>query len=89
MNVSSEPIHGHPKPLSLKPVFTKPVCGKSNLIMKKAKKPPATRKPAIKKEKDAPKPINDKNTINPQVMKNYDITNVQIANEEQGMILYN
>lgn len=83
-NTPSESVHSHMKSLPVKQVFTKPISGKGNVLLKKAKKPPAPRKPPIKKEKEISKPPSDKNVVNPQIIRNYDINNVQIVNEEQG-----
>lgn len=84
INVTSDLVQGHTKPNQMKQVFTKPACGKGNLLIKKAKKPPTARKPTVKKEKDLQKPVNEKNLISSPIIKNYDINNVPIANEEQG-----
>lgn len=75
------------KQVPLKPIATKPVSGKGNLLVKKPKKPPAVRKPPVKKEKDMSKNSNERNLINTHVMKSYEMDNMHIANEEQGKII--
>lgn len=81
----SESIHGHisAKQAQLKPIASKPISNKSNLSMKRPKKP-QTRKPSSKKERENLKGNLDRNLINSHMMKSYDLDNMQIANEEQG-----
>lgn len=84
---SSESLHHmNAKQVPMKPVPAKAVSGKGSVMMKKPKKPIAARKPPVKKE--APQKGNSERTmINPQVIKNYDIDNMQVVNEEQGKVI--
>ncbi|KAL0272498.1 UNVERIFIED_CONTAM: hypothetical protein PYX00_005439 [Menopon gallinae] len=80
---SSESLHHmNAKQVPMKPMPGKAVSGKGNVMMKKPKKPIAARKPPVKKE--APQKGNsERNVMNPQVIKNYEIDNMQVVNEEQ------
>lgn len=82
----SEAVHSHvnPKQAPIKPVASKPVSGKGNLLVKKPKKP-QTRKPSVKKDKDAPKTNAERTLMNAHVMKGYDLGGaMQMANQEQA-----